>query len=784
MATGPDAGEAPDVATSGSERLDWLLLAGVVAAAFAVRLVYVLMLQDSPLFEHPIVDARYHDEWATDLAAGRPFIEGPYFRAPLYALMLGQIYAISDHSYLAPRLVQIVLGSASCGLVFAIGRLLFDRRVATVAGLASATYWILIYFDGELLVPTLIVFLDLLLILLLARAARKPSPLAFGLAGVALGLSAISRANVLLFAPVIVGWMWLCFGRDLRRTLVHGAAITAGCLLIVLPVTIRNYVVGDDFVLVASSGGVNFYIGNNPDSDGMTAIVPGTPGDFWGGHRASVERAEKARGRKLAPSEVSDYYYEQGLEYITSQPGAALELTFRKLRYFWTRWEIPNNKHIPFWTERFTPFMAFLPLGFAVVGPLGLLGMVLCRRRALELFPLWGFVLVYMVSVVSFFATARFRAPVLAPLMLLGAFAAVHVYDAFRRDGAKALLLPVAVLVPAALFVNLGERPGAENIEAISHESLAQAYGRIDALDVAEQSHRDALRYDPAFLTARYNLATILAKTQRYEEAVTELQRALETPPRERRGETVAMVAGAHNQLGVALNNSNRREEAVEHFRESIELNPDPKHTRTRQNLATTLIALERNTEAIEVLRTVLEIDPALASERERLADLLFTLGRPEEAVPEYEALLRSRGDEATRLKLSDALSLSGRYAEAVEVLRAGLATASPGLMNNLAWKLATAPDAKARDGAEAVRIAGLACPKPPDCHPAFLDTLAAGLAEIGDFERAAALADAALEGVLASGEPDAAANAQAIRTHIAVYESGQPYHESPDEQH
>jgi hypothetical protein len=273
------------------DRTDLLILVGVVLLALGLRLAYVIQLQDSPLFEHPIVDARYHDEWATAIANGKTFIEGPYFRAPLYALFLGAVYAISDHSYLAPLVLQSVLGASSCGLVFAIGRRLFDRRTATAAGIAAATYWILIYFDGELLAPTLIVFLDLLLILLLVDARAHPSVLRFGFVGFALGTSAIARANILLFAPAIVGWIWLMLRADRRRAVTCIAATTAACLVVVLPVTIRNYVIGDDLVLIASSGGMVFYIGNNPDSDGMTAIVPGTPGDFEGGVRASNERA-------------------------------------------------------------------------------------------------------------------------------------------------------------------------------------------------------------------------------------------------------------------------------------------------------------------------------------------------------------------------------------------------------------------------------------------------------------------------------------------------------------
>ena len=289
------------------------------------------------------------------------------------------------HGYVVPRVVQAVIGALSCGLLFLIGRRLFGRAVAAVAGFAAAGYWILIYFDGELLIPTLIVFIDLLLIWLLLRAGRAPSIAVHATAGVVLGLSAIARPNVLLFAPAIVVWLLVTHRRRWKRALLGVICVTAGCLLVVLPVTVRNYVVGDDMVLIASQGGVNSYIGNNPESDGRTAIVPGTPGGWWEGYYATVERAENARGRELKPSEVSDYYYEQAWEFMRTQPREFFKLLGLKLTLFWSAWEIGNNKNIYFWVERFTPTLRWLPLGFGVVGPLGIVGLVLCWRRRGEL---------------------------------------------------------------------------------------------------------------------------------------------------------------------------------------------------------------------------------------------------------------------------------------------------------------------------------------------------------------------------------------------------------------
>ncbi|MFQ5807047.1 MAG: tetratricopeptide repeat protein, partial [Phycisphaerae bacterium] len=586
-----DAHDLPPTARGGLDWKDAALLAGIMLLALGLRLTYVMQLRSSPLFEHPQMDELYHDQWAQAIASGATFIEGPYFRAPLYPAFLAAVYTVFGQGYLAPRAVQALLGSLSCGLLFLIGRHAFGRAVGAVAGFAAASYWMLIYFDGELLIPSLIVFLDVLLIWLLLRAARAPGQLAYGLAGVVLGLSAIARPNILLFGPAIVIWVAASQRKELRRALVYLMCLAAGCLLAILPITVRNYVVGRDVVLIASQGGVNFYIGNNLQTDGRTAIVPGTPGNWWGGYYATIARAERARGRKLKPSEVSRYYYEQAWEFIRQQPAKFLALTSLKLSLFWSRWEISNNKGVYFWTERFTPIVKVLPLRFAVVGPLGLLGLVLCGRRRGALFPLWGFVAVYMVSVVLFFCTARYRAPILPPLILLATWAAFQGIAAARRARWWPVVGGLVVLVLAAVFVNVTPGAGAFRNDAISYVMLGNAYDEQGQPELAIENHRQALELDPDYLTARYNLGTLLGKSGRLPEAIAELRRALTVPPRLEYGETKATVASTHHNLANALFESGAHAEAVEHYRTAIKLYPPGAQGQAQFGLGRALVA-------------------------------------------------------------------------------------------------------------------------------------------------------------------------------------------------
>ena len=80
-----------------------------------------------------------------------------------------------------------------------------------------------------------------------------------------------------------------------------------------------------------------------------------------------------------------------------------------------------------------------------------------------------------------------------------------------------------------------------------------------------------------------------------------------------------------------------------------------------------------------------------------------------------------------------------GKHSEAVADYGASL-TARPddsGILNNLAWVLATSPRDRLRDAPRAIRLANRACEITDFKAPHILSTLAAAHAEAGDFERA-----------------------------------------------
>jgi tetratricopeptide (TPR) repeat protein len=500
---------------------------------FALRVAFVLAAEGYPPHHAPLLDSAFHIEWARAVAAGReyaPMADRPYFRAPLYVWFLGGIFRLFGDGLLLPRLIQCALGAGSVGLTYLVAIRAFDRRAAVVAGLLAATYWLLIYFDGELLSEALVVPLVLLALWLTLGLDEAGRPTRAACAGIAWGVSALARPNVLLFLPLVPLWMlWSRRPRGLRD-LLPALAFGLGVLAPILPVTAYNTFAKGDFTLIASYGGVNLWLGNNPDSNGIDAWMPGSRSGWWEGYYDAITLAESAVGRPLRASEVSRYYSARAWDFIWNHPDQSLPLLSRKFALFWAG-EWGNNEPESFVAGRYS-WLTRLSLGYAVLAPLGLLGMFAARRTAARLFPLWGFFTAYMVSVVMFLVASRYRVPILPVLMVFAGAASVWLWDRLR---ARAWAPLAAALCFVAAFGAWASTRGPDRavVEANGHF----LFGISEA---ARGRHREAAGYlsraleiDPNRVDVLLKLAWSERELGDREAALAHYARALNLAPRQ-----------------------------------------------------------------------------------------------------------------------------------------------------------------------------------------------------------------------------------------------------------
>jgi Flp pilus assembly protein TadD len=205
----------------------------------------------------------------------------------------------------------------------------------------------------------------------------------------------------------------------------------------------------------------------------------------------------------------------------------------------------------------------------------------------------------------------------------------------------------------------------------------------------------------------------------------------------------------------------------------------DSDNAEVHNNLGSALIARGQVDEAISHYQKALQIQPDFADVHNNLGVALGTCGQLDEAAAHFSQALEIKPDYAdARNNLGMAQSQHEKIVQSLarqrELLRAR--PDDPALLRDIAWTLATNPNASIRNGAEAIELAQRAVELSGGREPAILGVLAAAQAEAGQFAEAVETAERAL--ALASDQNNTAL-AEDIKARIKLYQHKSPYHET-----
>jgi len=242
----------------------------------------------------------------------------------------------------------------------------------------------------------------------------------------------------------------------------------------------------------------------------------------------------------------------------------------------------------------------------------------------LELFPLWGSILVYMAAVVPFFSAARFRLPIVPVLLVLGAWAAVAGFRALREGQWRWLLGGATVLCLAGVLVKVTQhqqpRPQ-EDVLALA--TLGDVYQDVGRPDLAVPEYQAALAVAPGDLRAACGLGESLTKLNRWPEGINLLRRALSEAIEGAGREAHAKLAALHSHLANGLAMVRNDAEAIEHYEAAIRLNPTGGQGSDHFNLALLLAVSGRREEARRMYEAAIAINPELREKRALLTPYL-----------------------------------------------------------------------------------------------------------------------------------------------------------------
>jgi tetratricopeptide (TPR) repeat protein len=268
---------------------------------------------------------------------------------------------------------------------------------------------------------------------------------------------------------------------------------------------------------------------------------------------------------------------------------------------------------------------------------------------------------------------------------------------------------------------------------AEAHYNLGNALVQKGRVDEAIVHYQQALQIKPDYVEAHYNLANVLIQKGKVDEAITEFQLVLQIKPDS---------AEAHINFGNALIQKGRVDDAIIHYQQALQIEPD--NVLVRNNLGYALLQEGKVDEAITQFEKVLQIKPDYANAHYNLANALIQKGRVDEAITQFQLALQFKPD----------------YPEA---------------QNDLAWELATAPEASLRNGNKAVELAQRANQLAGGANVDIVGTLAAAYAEAGRFDDVIRSARKAIDLARTTGQRN---QVEQLNSELKLYEAGLPYHQ------
>lgn len=264
-----------------------------------------------------------------------------------------------------------------------------------------------------------------------------------------------------------------------------------------------------------------------------------------------------------------------------------------------------------------------------------------------------------------------------------------------------------------------------------AYNNRGNAYADKGNYDQAIADYDKAIELDPDYANAFYNRGIAHSDKGDHDRAIADYTRAIELDPDN---------AFAHHGRGDAHAAKDDHDRAIADYDRAIELNPDYANAYVNRGYA--YAAKGDYDRAIADYGRGIELDPQFANAYNNRGNVYGDKGEYDKAIADYDR----------------AIELDPQYATA---------------FNNKAWLLATARNARFRDGEEAIRLAQDAVRL--EDSPDNRDTLAAAYAEAGQFDDAVAAQERAIEMLRAAGRSDQAA---AFRTRLDLYRSRQPYRE------
>ncbi|MEX0329947.1 MAG: hypothetical protein AB3N64_00860 [Puniceicoccaceae bacterium] len=392
--------------------IQWIILLGLVVYTLAFTFSYVA----DPMALSPQLDAKENLTLASQFDAGSSAPE-PFYRAVLYPYILSLI-ATEGARPLIALLIGLGCHLGNAFMVYWLAGWIWQRASAKAA--AAALYLLnpaSLFFSLQVLDMTMgtSLFLGGLILAINGRERLLPALVS----GLVLGLCVLVRPHFLPVTLLVPAVMMLLSGWKVRLPALGWLTLA----VVLLSQGVVNYTRSGEFRILPWQGGYNLYAANRPGANGLyyKQSVDVSGQTYLNPARAESEQLYQQATGATPPFDIDDvnsYWRQQTITTVLDDPARWLQLMFFKGYAILNSAEQYNNLTFSYHKARF-PLLRFNPMNWGILVILGTLGcFLLIRRDRLRAGALVLLILGYSAALLLYYASARFRLP-LVPLMAI-----------------------------------------------------------------------------------------------------------------------------------------------------------------------------------------------------------------------------------------------------------------------------------------------------------------------------------------------------------------------------
>jgi tetratricopeptide (TPR) repeat protein/4-amino-4-deoxy-L-arabinose transferase-like glycosyltransferase len=621
--------------------IDWKPAIIIFAVALVVRFVMLLELSASPLFVSYVTEQRLYQVWATVIQQSTFIPTTPLFKPPLYAYFVWLFYAISGSSRFVVGLAQVILGAASCSLVFMIAGRFFSRKIAIAAGLILGLFGTFMFLDTQMLPTTLTIFLVLAATAMLAHYGRNSSHRLLLAAGFLIGLAALAEPPLAFVGIFLLIWLALRFQGGFAWKFKRWALILIGMLIAIAPVTLHNLFKSGSLIPISSDAGLTFFAGNNLGADGRTGHLQGYDPYIMFDFNAAKAAALSITGDTMSHSELCRFFAGQGIKFVTTTPGKELLLTLKRLALLLNGHETLPEGSIYF-QRRYSAllsisvwdFLLSFPSGLII--PLAVLGLVASLGNWRRLTLLYSVGAALALAPLFLYVNADTRGPLIALSAIFASIAIVGIVRSIKSGEQKALVLPAVVLVTMLFISNYDFVDVEDNLQGdyLRVGDVAMSQGKLKEAEKAFSEGLAEYPESPFLLNA---LASVYLREGIYQEAESRLDSAVSILPR---------FVEAHRNR-VELYQDWGKKDKLDEAAKAL-LRYDNSNTNALLIVAEDYIESGHPDSALPYYEKLVQINPNEPNYRFGLGNAYLRLQEPEKARDIYEDMVHKYPEEPT----------------------------------------------------------------------------------------------------------------------------------------